>query len=83
MKKRKNKIFANIWCFIFGHKYPIKWEKEKWPNGEEAEVGMADTKNPCFRCGRFAENPVIDIERMFWGIAADLVKIKKKLQIDE
>lgn len=81
MEKRKNKFFAKIWCFIRGHRYPIKWTKEKWPNGETVETGMADTKNPCFRCGQFSENPIIDIEKMFWGIASDINEIKKKLDI--
>ena len=81
--KNKIKVFSSIWCFIFGHKYPIKWSKEKWPNGEESECGMADTKNPCFRCGHFAENPIIDIEKMYWNIVDDLKKIKEKLNVED
>ena len=79
MIKRKKKTFAKIWCSIRGHKYPIKWSKEKWPNGEEVETGMADTKNPCFRCGQFAENPIIDIEKMFFGISNRLDNIQDKI----
>lgn len=74
-------IINSIICAIKGHHYPIKWTRDKMPNGEIVESGMADLYQPCSRCGKMqSDKHLYDIEKMFWNICEELKDIKRTLQ---
>lgn len=80
---KKGTLKQRIICSIRGHRYPIKWSRERWPNGEAVETGVADTNQPCNRCGVLNADKIADFEKMFWNIADDLRLIKEKLGISD
>ena len=76
--KKKFQTIRELICLLKGHRYAIKWEKNS-RMGEGEMVGMGDLTQPCFRCGRFAEDPRIDIEKMFWALSDRLREVEKIL----